>query len=165
MPVLTVLRIAFSSLLIVTFSWALIEARGFPSQAAIFPTAVGSAGLALSIMTLLIDVRRYRLEGSAVGSDAPSTASTAAYEPGTPIGYVFGRAGKYLLWMLGYLLLMFLIGLVAAAAVFVTAFLYFEANVKVRYLWLAPVAVVGLLLTLANAVNLFWPRSLITIIG
>jgi hypothetical protein len=164
-PVLSVLRFAFTTLLVVTFAWVILEARGFPTQAAIFPLTVGSAGLALAVMTVVIDFRRYRLEGSAVGGDAPSTASTAAYEPGSPIGYVFGRAGKYLLWMIGYLALMFIIGLVAAAAVFVTAFLFFEAKVKLRYLWLAPVAVVGLLLTLANAVNLFWPRSLFTIIG
>ncbi len=165
MRVLTAMRFSFSTLLIIIFTWALIEASGFPSQARIFPFVVGSAGLTLALLTLAIDFRRFRVQGSAVGGDAPSTASTSAYEPGSPIGYVFARAGKYLLWMLGYLLLMFTIGLVAAAAVFVTAFLFFEAKVKLRYLWIAPIAVVGLLLTLANAVNLFWPRSLMTLIG
>ena len=164
MPVITALRLGFSVFLIVLFSYTLWQSIGFPPQAGIFPMVSSAVALVLTIVTLVIDTAKWRREGSAVGDDAPATASTAAYEPGTPIGYVFARAARYASWLLGYLLLMFLIGVVAAAAVFVTVFLAIEANVRWRYLWLAPVAVVALLLTLANAVNLFWPYAVFPIV-
>jgi hypothetical protein len=163
-PVLTILRFAFSLIWILVFSYAVWEARNFPALSGLFPTVISLAGIVLALFTLVIDVRRWRREGGAVGADAPATASTAQLEPGASIGYAFARAGRYGLWLLSYLFLIWLIGLVPASAVFVALFLLVEARVRVRYLVVGSGVTVAGLLTLANAVNLFWPRSLITLI-
>jgi hypothetical protein len=80
------------------------------------------------------------------------------------VGYAFVRAGRYGLWLLLYLFLIWLIGLVPASAAFVALFLLVEARVRLRFLLVGSGVTVLGLLTLANAVNLFWPRSLITLI-
>lgn len=160
MPVLTVLRLGFSSLLMVVFAIGFLTARDWPTQAAIYPLAVTAAGFLLAFVTFFSDFRRWRREGDAIGDDASSTASTAVYDisSGGP-GYAFARAARYGAWMLVYMAMMRLIGLVAAAGVFVTAFLLIEAKVRLRWVWIGPLATIALLLTLSNAVNLFWPQA------
>ena len=164
MPILNYMRLGFSSLVMILCGWAFLESRGFPTQAAIFPMIIAGFGTLLAAATLVVDALRWRRSGSALGGGTSATASTAAYEPGTPQGYVFARAGRYGLWILGYLLTMFVFGVVVAAAIFVTAFLMIESSVKWRYVWIAPIAILALLFTLENAVNLFWPESLFSIL-
>ena len=164
MPVLTILRLSFSLVWILVFAYTAWEARNFPALSGLFPTVISAAGIALALFTLGVDLARWRREGGAVGADAPATASTAQLEPGAGVGYAFARAGRYGLWLVLYLFLIWLIGLVPASAVFVALFLLIEARVRLRFLLLGSGVTVAGLLTLANAVNLFWPRSLITLI-
>lgn len=165
MPVITRMRFTFTTLVIVILALAAIEAQGFSRQARLFPFLVASLGLFVAVLSLLSDIRRYRRDGTAVGKDAPATSSTAAYEPGAPIGYVFARALRYLTWCGVLLLLMYVIGMKAAAMLFVFAFLWIESSLKRIYIPIAPVAIYLLLTVLQNAVNLRWPRSIFEIIS
>jgi hypothetical protein len=165
MPVITRMRFGFTTFIILVLLFAANEANGFPRQARIFPLLVALLGLVVAFLSLASDIRRYRREGTAVGDDAPSTSSTAAYEPGSPIGYVFVRALRYLTWCAVYLLLMYVIGVKAASMLFVFSFLWIESSLRRYFIPIAPVAVYVLLTVLQNAVNLRWPRSLFELIS
>lgn len=165
MPVVTRMRFTFTIFVIVVLGLAAIEAQDFSRQARLFPFQVAMLGLLVAVLSLLSDIRRYRRDGTAVGKDAPATSSTAAYEPGAPIGYVFARALRYLTWCGVLLLMMYLIGMKAAAMLFIFAFLWIESSLKRVYIPIAPVAIYILLTVLQNAVNLRWPPSLVEIIS
>lgn len=165
MPVVTKMRFTFTVLIILVFLYAANIADDFARQARIFPLMVSLFGALFATISLISDIRRYRREGTAVGDDAPSTSSTAAYEPGTPIGYVFARALRYLTWCAVLLLLMYVIGVKAGAMLFVTAFLLIESSLRRIFIPIAPVAVYVLLTVLQNAVNLRWPRSIFTLLS
>jgi hypothetical protein len=111
-PVLTILRLSFSVIWIAVFTYTAWEARNFPALSGLFPTVISVAGILLALFTLVIDVHRWRRQGGAVGADAPATAATAQLEPGASVGYAFARAGRYGSWLLGYLFLIWLVGLI-----------------------------------------------------
>jgi len=165
MPIITRMRFSFTILIIIVLFFAANEAQGFSRQARLFPFLVATLGLLVAFLSLWSDIRRYRREGTSVGDDAPSTSSTAAYEPGTPIGYVFARALRYLAWCGVFLLLMYVIGVKAAAMLFVFAFLWIESSLKRIYIPIAPIAIYLLLTVLQNAVNMRWPRSIFEILS
>lgn len=165
MPSLTVLRLTFSALWIVVFGYAALESRSFPSISGMYPFVVSLGGLVLATATFLLDIRAWRKGSDVIGSDASnsSTATLAATEGGST-GKAFLRAGRYGLWLLGLMALVAVIGLVPAAGVFVLAFLLVEAKAKWPLLVAGPIVTVVLLLVLGNAINLFWPASLITLV-
>lgn len=164
MPVVTKMRFGFTTLFILIFLFTAYEANGFARQARLFPLLVSIAGVLIATISLASDIRRYRREGTSVGDDAPSTSSTASYEPGTPIGYVFARALRYLAWCAALLLMMYVIGVKAGAMLFVTSFLLIESSLRRIYIPIGPVAVYALLTVLQNAVNLRWPPSVFVLL-
>lgn len=165
MPTLTVLRLGFASVWIVVFAYAAVASRGFPSISGMYPLVVALAGLALAVVTLLVDIRTWRRTGDVVGKDADNSATAALTASGEmTVGQSFRRAGRFGLWLLGLMALVYLIGFVPAAGVFVLAFLIVEADAKWPLIVAGPIVTVALLLLLANAINLYWPESLITIV-
>lgn len=165
MTALTALRLGFSALWIVAFGYAAWATLSFPSISGMYPRVAASAGLALATMTLLLDLRKWRKAGDVVGVDADNSSSAAlAAEYGGGVGKAFFRAGRYGLWLFALMALFWLIGAVAAAGIFVFAFLLLESRARWPLLVAGPVIMMGLLMLLADAINLFWPESLITLI-
>lgn len=166
-PTLTILRLGFSVLWIVVFVYTAWESRRFPAIAGWFPMVVSFFGIGLAVATLTIDVAKWRREGDTVGQDAAATASTAAFggEGGAGVPRAFALAGRYGLWLLAYTGLIWLVGAVAGSALFVFLFLLLEARASWPYLVAGPIVTIAGLTLLAEAVNLFWPRSLLTLIG
>lgn len=159
-PVVTRMRFGLTTFLVLIMAFAAYESLSFPRQARLYPLVVSLLGLVVAALSLSSDIRRYRAQGTAVGKDVPSTASTASYEPGAPIGYVFARAGRYLAWCGLLLLLIYVIGMKAAAMLFLTAFLWIESPLRRIFIPLAPIGIFLLLSALQAGVNLRWPNAL-----
>lgn len=166
MPALTVLRLGFASVWIVVFAYVAVASRSFPSISGMYPLVVAIAGLVLAVVTLLLDLWTWRRKGDVVGSDADNSATAALTASGEmTVGQSFRRAGRFGLWLVGLMLLIYLIGFVPASGIFVLAFLLIESDAKWPLVVAGPIITVGLLLLLADAINLYWPESLITIIA
>jgi hypothetical protein len=164
-PTLTVLRLGFASVWIVAFAYVAIASRDFPSISGMYPMVVAIAGLVLAVVTLLVDLRAWRRTGDVVGRDADNSATAALTASGEmTVGQSFRRAGRFGLWLVGLMLLIYVIGFVPAAGVFILAFLIVEADAKWPLIVVGPIVTIALLLLLANAINLYWPESLITIV-
>ncbi|MDD9208004.1 hypothetical protein PU560_16255 [Georgenia sp. 10Sc9-8] len=166
MTALTALRFGFATLWIIAFSYAIVASFSFPSISGMYPRVAASIGLTLALLTLLLDIRAWRRSGDAVGSEADGSASAevAAHNEGA-VGRAFLRAARYGAWLVGLIFLFWLIGAVAAAGIFVLAFLLVESNARWPLLIAGPLAIMALLLGLANAVNLYWPEALFPLIS
>ena len=167
MPPLTLMRMGFSVLWIIVFSYTMYASRDFPGLSGIFPFGISIGGLALALATLILDIRRWRREGHVV-ADVAGTASTAALtEDGDDVGGVIlalKRSARYTLWLLFYLLLIWLVSVVAGSGLFVAAFLAFEGRTSWKAVIIGPVLVMAGLMGLAELMNLVWPDSLFTLL-
>jgi hypothetical protein len=165
-PPLTALRLSFTGVWIAVFTYTAIASRDFPSISGMYPFVISIFGLVLAIVSFGLDVRTWRRNGDVVGADADNSATAALVADGkATVGQAFLRAGRYLLWLLGLAVLTALIGMVAATGVFLVAFLWVEARAKWPLLIGGPVVTVGLLLALADALNLYWPDALFELIS
>ena len=166
MPPLTALRLIFTGAAIVIFTYTAIESRDFPSISGMYPFVISVFGLVLAVVSFALDVRTWRRKGDVVGADADNSATAALVAGGeATVGQAFLRAGRYALWLLGLAVLTYLIGMVAAVGVFLAAFLWVEARAKWPLLIAVPVITVGLLMALADALNLYWPDALFELIS
>jgi hypothetical protein len=165
MPALTVLRLSFSALWMVVFAYAAYASLSFPSISGMYPRVAACGGLILASVTLLMDLVKWRRGHDVVASDSSnsSTAALAAESDGS-VGRAFLRAARYGLWLLALMLLFWLIGAVAAAGIFLFAFLKIESNARWPLLVAGPIVTMVLLLLLSHQINLIWPDSLYPLI-
>jgi hypothetical protein len=103
--------IAFSGLVAFVFLWAVVEARGWPFEARLFPWIVGLPMLFLALFQVALDWR---------GN------SRAEEEPELSPALVRVRTANILAWMGGFFLSIWLIGFSLSVAVFL--FLYLKAE-------------------------------------
>jgi hypothetical protein len=165
-PPLTALRLTFTGVFILVFAYTAIESRTFPSISGMYPFVISLFGLGLAAVSFALDVRTWRRKGDVVGADADNSATAALVADGSAtVGQAFRRAGRYALWLLGLAVLAYLIGMVAAAGVFLAAFLWIEARAKWPLLIAGPAITMGLLMLLADALNLYWPDALFELIA
>lgn len=168
MPPLTLMRLAFSVVWIVVFTYTLIASQDFPGLSGVFPTGISAGGLLLALATLVLDVRRWRREGRAIVHDRVGTASTAALagdgDERQGVIIALKRSGRYTLWLVLYLVLIWLVSVVAASGLFIAVFLLVEARGNWKLALAGPVLVVLFLLGLAEGMNLVWPPSLYTLL-
>ncbi|AXG14261.1 tripartite tricarboxylate transporter permease [Intrasporangium calvum] len=97
-----------------TFLGALIQAQSFSTRAALMPTAVGIVGLLLSLAMLIREIQVHRRAGSV------SEGKLA----------VLRNVGAAFLWITLFVVLVYLLGTMLAALVFVPVFLWFVAKMS-----------------------------------
>lgn len=165
MPALVGLRLGFSALWIAVFAYAITESFAFPSISGMYPRVAASIGLLLALASFVLDLVKWRRGGDVVGGDA-SNSATAALAAGDEHGVrrAFLRALRYAGWLVALMLLFWLVGAVAGAGIFVFLFLLVESKSHWLVLVGGPIITMGLLMLLADAINLFWPESLLTLI-
>ena len=143
----------FTFILFVFFCWAAIEANTFSDKASFFPlfTAIISANVSLiSFILQLIQYVRKRKAGVSA-SDEEDTE--------TPISNIL----YYLGWIAGYVVLIYLIGLIWSTLIFLLAFFLIESKFKVWKAALFSVIVVTIIISFGNLMNLYWPEGLINL--
>ncbi|TDE07460.1 hypothetical protein [Jiangella asiatica] len=165
MPALVALRLGFSALWIVAFAYAITETFDFPSISGMYPRVAAALGLILAAVTFAVDLWKWRRGRDVLGSEVSISASAAlAAEDEHGVRRAFLRAARYALWLVALMASFWLVGVVAGAGLFVLAFLLVESKAHWILLVAGPLATMGLLMLLANSMNLFWPESLITLV-
>jgi uncharacterized membrane protein YedE/YeeE len=117
--------------LLALFGAALVSSSAWSVKAALFPRFVTGVGLALAVMHLIAIVvtalQRRPVEASPVPADDDDTAA------GVDTEYVFANAGRAawasaLLWVAGFFVLLYVLGLFLAAPLFAVTYLRLSAE-------------------------------------
>lgn len=116
--------------LLALFGAALVSSSAWSVKAALFPRFVTGVGLALAVLHLIAIVvtalQRRPVEASPVPADDDATA-------GVDTEYVFANAGRAawagaLLWVAGFFVLLYVLGLFLAAPLFAVTYLRLSAE-------------------------------------
>jgi putative tricarboxylic transport membrane protein len=152
-----VLGVIFAAVLVVIFAYGVYEALGFPLLAQVFPFWISLVTLALTLAQFVIEIRKYRLRLEEAHADFVDLAPDRSLLPEV----IYGRALRYLLWIVGLYACIWIAGFVIAITAFLLTFLRWEARLNwddVLYL-----AAGGFLFVVGISwiMTLYWPEGLI----
>jgi putative tricarboxylic transport membrane protein len=133
-------------LLAAAFGAALVVSQDFSPRAAVMPRVIGMVGLALAILLLSIELRRRR---RAPGDLMPLASGLK------PMGAAF-------LWLILFVVLVYVLGTMLAAAVFVPAFLHVLARMRPMRIALYVVGLLAALWVLNHYAEMALPIGLYT---
>lgn len=160
------LRTGLGALVVVILALMGMEARGFPSLARYFPLTAAGLGLVIGLASLAQDVARWR-SGATRRTDLLS-AAPAIPEPGEEseqaapsFAQTVRISAYYMAWIVAYVVGIWLIGLIAASAIFLLLFLRLEARLSYVRTVLCAVAVVLFLYYFGGFMDLHWPDSIV----
>ena len=153
-------RLVFSVLAVVLFLSTGLIARDFHEAARAMPLYVSNAALALALISLTLDLIRWRKTGSALEEGGGSDLSSTGGE-GQAMGQYLAPRLRYIGWILAFVGLMALVGTLISVPVFVVVFLKVEARASWVLAIGGAVATVLLLLLLQWLGGLYFPQSLI----
>ncbi|WP_059103066.1 hypothetical protein [Shouchella shacheensis] len=140
-----ILNVLFTGFLFVLFSLAALSALEFSRLAQFFPLYVSVAGAAFSgiyfVMQLICYLRIRDEEGKNF--------------------FFFGKPFRYIAWFLGYLVLIYLSGLLVATTVFLFTFLILESKVTFLKTSFSVAAVLGMLSIASSLLGIYWPQNVL----
>lgn len=139
-------NILFTGLMFLLFTFAWIEALTFTRLAQFFPLYISLAGSTLSLVYFLKTLVEYKKE-------------TTAEERAEHI--LILRPLRYIAWVIGYLLLIYVFGFLISTAVFLFVFLIYESRMKVMGSLLSMAITLVVVTYLSAAINIEWPVSLL----
>jgi hypothetical protein len=158
------IRLALGVAILAVFVFAAMEAMHYSRLARYMPLYVSAAGIVFSLLSIGVDLWRLRT-ARALRTTAAIVAPEDFEAPGRlSQGEEMQRirlAMYYLLWVLGYVALIGIVGLPVATAIFLGLFLAIEARMRILGTAVGIGLVLLALLALTRLVNLRWPPSLI----
>lgn len=170
-------QVAADLAVIAVFAVALLTSRDFAPVAVWFPTAVGIVGMVAGAGKLVVDLRALRQERAAAGRPAPPESGPEpeagepdARQPADLVPPPLTAAGRreLLIWiglLAGLLLLVRVVGMVPAAAVWLPAVLWWRGRRSVLLAAGGAVGVVVLLVLMEAELNVRWPEPVFDIYG
>lgn len=141
------LSIVFSLLVIALFCWAALEAQQFRELARFFPFYISIMGAIIVFAELLLQIRR----------------QNRSIKLKRPIHENLPMALKYLLVIIGFLVLIYIFGIFVGTAIYLFGFLYFETKFGLVKSIISVVIVVAVIMFFGNVMNLYWPKSLLNL--
>ncbi len=150
------LDLVFILWLLPLFAYVYWASQEFMLGARLFPSYVALLGMALIGIELL---RRVVKRGITVADEGPATADLVLDEEQRSLaGY--GRGLLMFAWLAGFYLLIYLIGMLWATAVFVPLFLLVQFRASWWISGLLALGLMGLIYGLHITLRLRWPQGL-----
>lgn len=140
------LRIGFGTLIFVMFVSAFFASLGFHRLAMYYPVTASGLGAILSGIYVVQQIL---------------AARRAAPQPTSPEGATLRKAIPYIGWFVGYVVLIRLLGIHIATAIFLGSFLLRVARMRKLGVAISMTAAVVLLHLFGNLMNLHWPANLL----
>ncbi len=138
---------------LVLFVAAFWVAQGFVDGARLAPSLVTVVGAAMAVAALAVDGRGMR------GRPTPTEAERAAWRDEVRwVAVAFG-------WLVAFVILVYVLGTLLAAAVFVPVFLWRVAEMRIRSIAVYTVAVIAALLLLQEVADIALPLGYLTPVG
>lgn len=152
-------RVFFTVFFILLFAFAVFEAKDFAFAGRLFPLTVGIAGLILTLMQLVLDLRAVHRSDEYNSQDFVDIAPDLSI----PITVVRTRAVRFLCWILGLYLGIWLIGFKIMVPLFFVAFMRIEGRARWLPIFiLTAVSVYAILYYFGELLGIFWPKPLIS---
>ena len=158
MTVQRYLPAALVGILLGFFIFILIASQDFREAARIFPVTIAWAGIAVA----LLELARQVVSGFArEAEDFTDLSDEARDDPARH----YRASGNILLWLMGFIVLVAVFGLIPAIVVFILGMLRFQFDVP----WIPAITVtagvIALTLVLTAVLVLRWPEPLIPVPG
>lgn len=162
-------RIVFDVLMLLLFGYVAYDSLDFQPTARHFPLYISLAAVVLGAVNLVVNVAKLRSQGSVVAGDELDTATlredtsdgSDADAPTLPPSETLKRALRYWTWLVAFVVLIAVLGIVGAVLVFLPAFLAVEARMRWPGIVVSVAITLGLLTAFGNLMNLRWPESLL----
>jgi hypothetical protein len=139
------LSLIFSSAIFLLFSWMAWEALNFKELARFFPQYIAIGAAILAFIDIFIKIRKL-LKGK---------------QDHDPLHENMAAVVKYIVWIISYLIMIYLVGLVLATAIFLTVFLTVEAKLGLIKTGISVGVVLIVIMVFGDVMKLYWPRSLL----
>ncbi|MPZ60980.1 MAG: hypothetical protein GEU93_06735 [Propionibacteriales bacterium] len=179
MPLQTKMRLSFGTLIVLVFAWTGWQALDFAELARYMPVTMSALGVTIGIVMVLTDAFNWKRRRLTTGDDVSETAALYGAEereaalrdgsldpeaaddaPEDP-RKVARRSIMMFGWIVGYVLAIWVLGILVASALFLVVFLLVVA----RSGWLLPVIGAALtvtgMLVLSELINIEWPPYLL----
>ena len=143
-----VVQLIFSFLMLFLFIYMAIEANSFKDLARLFPLYISIA----AAFILFIDIIRQLIKIKDIKK------KDELFHPNIK------GALKYIFYLIIYIVLVYFVGLEIASAIYVFAFLYLVAKMKLLNTIITTVILVVSIIVFANAMDLYWPSSVFEIL-
>lgn len=138
----------FSVAVFFLFCWLAWEARNFAKLASMFPMYIAIVAAVLSLIDIVIKLIKIK--------DSQKDEKPVHENPLLAV--------KYILWIIGCLVLIYLFGFLIGTAIFLFGFLIIETKFGILKASVSVVITVGALMLFAEMMTLYWPEGLFNII-
>ncbi|MGO1173481.1 MAG: tripartite tricarboxylate transporter permease [Actinomycetaceae bacterium] len=144
-------RIVIAAAFLVIFAGALVLAQDFSANAKLVPTLVTGLGVILSIVVLIIEIKNRKAVDK--GSDRAEWSQELRW------------VATSFAWIVGFIVLVYILGMLLAAIVFLPIFLRLVAEMKWWHIAIYTVAVVAVMLVLREIADVAIPIGYLTPVG
>lgn len=147
------LSLVFSVVLFLLFCWSAWKAAGFSELAKFFPYYISIAAAILAFIHVLIGLKTYLVNKQrghipeAVGDGDPEENTAPVW--------------RYMVWIIGYIVFIYLIGFLSATVLFLIVFLYFETKFSMIKTAISVVITLSLILIFSKYMTLYWPKGIL----
>lgn len=155
------MRFALEAVVLAVFVYAAIESRSFPHLAAMSPFYTAIAGAFLTLVVLLLDVRTVIRRQAAPIADLLDLSSNLADAPTRADAIaLLRRSATYFGAIIGFFVLILLVGFPVATVIFLTVFLIIDGRVRPVWAFVSGLAVTGVFLVVAYLLELEFPPAI-----
>lgn len=141
--------VAMSAGFLAVFVFAFIVAQGFAETARLLPSIATFIGAGLALASLIVDLRRLRRQGPLDEEGAGRWRQ------------LLRDTGKSFFWLLVFVVLTYIFGVIVAIAVYVPIFLWRVAKAKWWSLIVYPAAIIAVLLVAERFAGIYLPNGYI----
>ena len=139
------MELLFTTFLFILFTIAMFDAMTFSKLARFFPLYISVAGTALSLIYLIRQIVTIIRNKGITGTEV----------------FSFARPLRYIGWILAYLLLIYITGLLPATAIFLFSFLILESGMTLIRSGISVIVVLVAISSLSSALGIYWPSNLL----
>jgi hypothetical protein len=143
-------------------SGAAVGALEFRRLARYFPFWVSVFFAILALANVVHDVRSAKSGTGIIKGDAIDSASMSTYDGASPIEALKATT-LYMGWVVGYVALIYVIGMPIATVIFLTLWLRRIAEAQWVHIVISVAVMLGMLFGVTEALGFRWPHSLIEI--
>lgn len=157
---LTGIRLALEVTVLAVFVYGAWTARSFPDLASSFPFYASCAGAILTLIVILLDIRRASSRDTMRVADLLDISSVLAEsKTAKEARELLARMGLYAGWIIGFLVLVALVSFPIATVVFLAVFLILEGGMRLVPALTTAVIATGFLLLIANLMDMGFPPA------
>jgi len=151
----------FSIFMLALFTIGFYKAIYFPPAGRIFPLIIAGSGLVLTIFQIVIDLKNQLKTGENFKQNRQDYVDIAP-DSDIPIELVRKRGLRFLGWIVGLYLGIYVFGFKIAVPVFFVSFLRIEGKASwFIILLLTTISIYAIFFHFENLLGVFWPRPLI----